>query len=137
MCFNQIFTMAYSNADVLKGYKKIQENFKFDYTLKEEQCRPLLNILNGEHSLVVLPTGFGKSDIFMLAPLIKQVLTGERHHAIVIVPLLSLMADMVLKCKSRGVQLICVTQSCNMTKEEIEGVKKGIFSCWFHLKFCN
>ena len=36
----------------------------------------------------MLPTGFGKSDLFILAPLIMDVLDQDKpHYALVIVPL--------------------------------------------------
>ena len=48
----------------------------------------------GEHTLAVLPTGFGKIDLFILAPLIMDVLEQDiPHYSLVIVPLISLMSD--------------------------------------------
>jgi len=97
--------------------------------LKAEQVAPLKNILNGQHCLVVLPTGFGKTDIFILPPLMMDILEDEKQHfAIVIVPLLSLMFDMVVKYRVRGVEIVAITQASKMTPDDLDGIKNGRYS---------
>ena len=42
------------------------------HDLKPEQTNAWLSLLEGRHTLVVLPTGFGKSLIFQLIPMLKD-----------------------------------------------------------------
>ena len=94
--------------DALMGaYGQVQNSgFNFPYELKDRQIDVLLNIINGEHTLVVLPTGYGKSDLFILAPLLLNVLNTEISHiSMVIIPTISLMADMQQKFTKRRVKI--------------------------------
>ena len=118
--------MSYTIESVLEAYNKLQKLYKFNDSLKTDQVQAIVNIINKKHSLVVLPTGYGKTDIFMLTPLILDILKpDEKHYALVVVPLLSLMADMKLKYKDRGVDVVMVTQTQKMEAEELAGIKNG------------
>ena len=89
----------------------------------------ITNIVNGHHSFVVLPTGFGKSDIFFLVPLIMDVIDNTRKHfSIVFIPLLSLMSDMTFKFRERGVKVVMVTEAGKMDQKDITGISNGEFS---------
>ena len=120
--------MSYTIESVLEAYNKLQKLYKFNYSLKTDQVQAIVNIINKKHSLVVLPTGYGKTDIFMLTPLILDILKpDEKHYALVVVPLLSLMAEMKLKYKDRGVDVVMVTQTQKMEAEELAGIKNGTY----------
>ena len=56
--------------DILNLYEKVQAKYKFDEVLKEEQIKGICSILNGKNTLCVLPTGYGKSLIYCLVPLL-------------------------------------------------------------------
>ncbi len=43
-----------------------------DYTLKKEQTQALCYLLDHQNVFICLPTGFGKTDIFMLLPVIQD-----------------------------------------------------------------
>ena len=99
-------SMAFNRTDVLLAYSLVQKRKEFTYALKDEQIEVLLNSANGEHTLAVLPTGFGKSDLFILAPLIMDVLEQDiSHYSLVIVPLISLMSDIKEKFELKGVEV--------------------------------
>ena len=107
----------------------ITNKYQFMYALKDEQIQALYTVLNKKHCLSVLPTGYGKSDIFVLAPLLLDCLDKQKkHHSLVIVPLESLMLDMVCKFRDRSVSIVAIRQRKKMTKEEIMGIKNGQFS---------
>ena len=96
--------------DIIEAYDKVREKYKFIYNFNAEQLQALRNIVNNVHCLVVLPTGFGKTDIFVLAPLILN----ERHHSLIIVPLQSLMIDIKQKFQLRGVAIVAITRQSVM-----------------------
>ncbi len=76
--------------EVLKQY------FGFS-TLKPEQEEIVDSVLNGNDTIGLLPTGFGKSITFQLPSLILDGIT------IVISPLVALMADQVNSLKKKGI----------------------------------
>ena len=80
-----------------------------DVLLKSEQRQALAMILEGKNSVVVLPTGYGKSMIYMLLPLadwyIRRaagLVTEELYTCVVLAiePLTSLAADQVKRAES-------------------------------------
>ena len=44
----------------------------FDYELRQEQTEAIRTIVSGKNCIVTLPTGFGKSEIYALAPLVMD-----------------------------------------------------------------
>ena len=68
--------------------------------LRAEQKQALLHFITGRDVFVNLPTGFGKSPIYQLAPSIIEEMShfdGKIRSAIILVvsPLVSLMKDQV------------------------------------------
>jgi ATP-dependent DNA helicase RecQ len=61
------------------------------------QAEAIQNLLAGQHALVVMPTGAGKSLVYQLASLHRPGLT------LVISPLIALMQDQVTSLTSRGI----------------------------------
>lgn len=71
------------------GTLKISDNYRMDmdelvrslewpYSLRDQQKAALLRIIEGRHTFSVLPTGYGKSDILVLAPLLMdKVMIGS------------------------------------------------------------
>ena len=58
------------------------------------------------HTFVTLPTGYGKSLIFGLSPLVLDSMHPERSHkCIVKMPLRSLILDQVARWKEAGVKV--------------------------------
>ena len=101
-----LLSMAFNRTYVLLACSLVQKCKEFTYALKDEHIEVLLNNANGEHTLAVLPTGFGKSYLFILAPLIMDVLDQDKlHYSLVIVPLISLMSDIKEKFELKGVEV--------------------------------
>jgi superfamily II DNA helicase RecQ len=46
-------------------------------TPKEEQCEAIAHMFNGEDTVCVLPTGYGKSMTFFSLPALHSLLTGK------------------------------------------------------------
>lgn len=53
-------------------FNNIKRKYNCGYVLKEEQKLVIAHILSGKDTLCVLPTGFGKSECFILPPLLLQ-----------------------------------------------------------------
>ena len=62
--------MTVSQDKILHLYSKVQVKYQFPEVLKEEQLETLQSLMNGEDTLAVLPTGYGKSLIYILLPLL-------------------------------------------------------------------
>ena len=55
--------------------------------LRKHQINPIKDVLNGHDSIIVLPTGAGKSAVFQIPALLSEILT------VVIEPTMALMFD--------------------------------------------
>ena len=81
-------------------------------TLRERQLQALYSFVSGEDVFVNLPTGYGKSLIFQMAPLVHvwmhdnvTICSWKKEPIILIVsPLLALMQDQVRKLTSLGLK---------------------------------
>ena len=70
-------------------------------TLRKHQIQPIDSILDGRDTLVIAPTGSGKSAMFQIPALVMY----QAHHSwtLVIEPTLSLMEDQVHALKDKGI----------------------------------
>lgn len=88
----------------------LNEQFNHSY-FKFGQKEAIQSVLHGNDTLVVLPTGSGKSICYQLMPFVKEGTT------IIISPLLSLMQDQANKLRSYGIKEVCALNSL-LTKSE-------------------
>jgi superfamily II DNA helicase RecQ len=56
--------------EVQEMFRLIQQNYQFSYNLKARPVEILTNVINQKHTFAMLPTGYGKSDCFILPPLL-------------------------------------------------------------------
>jgi len=91
------------------------------------QEKAIDNILAGLSSIVIMPTGGGKSLIYQLPALVLEGVT------IVISPLIALMKDQVDSLKKVGIPATFVNSSIssNETYERLEAVKKNRYKLLF------
>ena len=82
-----------SNAELVSS---LQKHFGFT-RFRPGQTDAIHNLLDGQHTLVVMPTGSGKSLVFQLAGVLLPGLT------LVISPLIALMKDQVDSLERRGI----------------------------------
>ncbi|MDQ0157200.1 RecQ family ATP-dependent DNA helicase [Robertmurraya andreesenii] len=86
----------------LKGI--LQTHFQF-HSFKEGQEEVISSVLNGRHTVAVLPTGTGKSLCYQLP---AYIMTGT---VVIISPLLSLMQDQVEQIRMRGEKRVVALNS--------------------------
>ena len=99
---------------------KLKENFGFS-SFKNLQEPIINNLINGNHSLVILPTGGGKSLCYQLPALYLDGI------AIVISPLIALMKNQVdLIRGNNSDESIAHVLNSSLTKNQIEEVKSDI-----------
>lgn len=123
--------MAVADADVCVAYAKVRELYsdKLPESLKPQQLTCLVKLLNSKNVFAVLPTGFGKSLVYGVFPLLKDEIestSSPNSHtkscAIIISPLISIMKNQVQIWRDRGIPSVHVTTKEKMTHEEIEGM---------------
>lgn len=104
--------------------------------LKDEQKKALFYLLSGKDVFVNLPTGFGKSLIYQLAPLVAEELSRRNYGNIrsgivlVISPLVSLIKDQVKGLQKRGIKasFIGAGQEEANFKEIVNGEMNIVYS---------
>lgn len=96
----------------MEGYARVRALYPdLPENLKDEQRHAIELLFQGKHVLVVLPTGFGKSLIYTIPPLIQ-----EGKIALIISPLKALMASQVKSLRAKGVPCVAVMQ--DMTTDD-------------------
>ena len=81
--------------------------------LNAEQKQAFLNLITGRDVFINLPTGYGKSPIYQLAPSIVEEMShldGKIRIAIILVisPLVSLMKDQVQYLQQKGIKALFI-----------------------------
>ncbi|MCY1564841.1 ATP-dependent DNA helicase [Staphylococcus pettenkoferi] len=84
---------------------------------KPGQAEVIQSILNGQHTLGILPTGSGKSLCYQLPTYIKQ------QPTLIISPLISLMDDQVMQLKAQGESRVCYIHSGMNESERYQNIK--------------
>ena len=80
--------------------------------LKQEQLEALYNFVCRRDVFVNLPTGFGKSLVFQMAPfVVKELNLCENPIIIVVNPLVTLMQDQVTKLRKQGISAISLSEA--------------------------
>lgn len=104
----------------IKGFLKKYYNFD-SFRLGQEQA--IDNILNKKDSVVIMPTGGGKSLIFQLPALVLDGIT------IVVSPLIALMKDQVDSLAKLGIPATFINSSISLseTNKRLEEVKNGFY----------
>jgi len=109
--------MEYTETDLLKFLKK---HFGFD-SFKGNQKDVIMNLLDGNDSFVLMPTGGGKSLCYQLPALI---LDGT---AIVISPLIALMKNQVDAIRSFSTKdAVAHFLNSSLTRAEVNQVKEDV-----------
>lgn len=110
--------------DVAKGciskktcLKVLKQTFGYD-EFRDGQWDIIDSVLKGQDSLLLLPTGGGKSICFQLPGLVQDGLT------IVVSPLISLMQDQVQQLKAQGVEAAYINSS--LTPEEVNKINQQL-----------
>ena len=62
----------YEIGAIKQVFQRLKDGYLLPDELKEEQLDIISRVCNGKHVLGVLPTGFGKSLTFVLAPIIMD-----------------------------------------------------------------
>lgn len=83
------------------------EDLNFHFPLRDEQITALKCFLEKKDVFGVLPTGYGKSLIYQLAPLVGRRMGLYNNPLVVVVsPLLALMDDQVQEAEKLGLKAV-------------------------------
>jgi ATP-dependent DNA helicase RecQ len=105
--------MIHSNKNVFNtALNKVSNQYFGGLVLKPEQIAAISEIfLNGCDVFALLPTGFGKSVIYALLPVLCDEVSGikGKHKIIVISPLIALMEDQIASFQRVNIRAIHLT----------------------------
>jgi len=105
----------------VKDYYAILKDYFGYSSFRPKQEEAIRNVLSGKDSLVLLPTGGGKSLCYQI-PALAMEGTG-----LIVSPLISLMQDQVTALQQLGVRAAFLnsTQSPNAQNEVVQALRKG------------
>lgn len=103
--------------DAIRG--TLQQVFGYDQ-FRAEQEAIIKNVLDGNNTFVIMPTGGGKSLCYQIPALMQPGV------AIVISPLIALMKNQVDQLLSRGVKASFLNST--LSRKEISEIKSGVLS---------
>lgn len=106
--------------------KNIFQTYDRNICLKSEQKVALEAFIGRRDVFALLPTGFGKSLIYQLAPLVAKAM-GLRENPIVVVisPLIALMEDQVREATALGIS------ACQLDTDNAVSIRRGTFNLVF------
>ncbi|CAG2238573.1 recQ [Mytilus edulis] len=85
---------------------EIEDKYMFEF--KDKQRESIENILQLNDTVVILPTGYGKSRIYFHLPELFEKLSGEKSTVLVISPLQALMKDQISKLEQLNISATVV-----------------------------
>ncbi|KAI8514619.1 hypothetical protein Bbelb_072100 [Branchiostoma belcheri] len=108
-------------------------------SLRDEQYAALESFLTGKDTVALLPTGYGKSLIYQIAPIVAGILASrpnapawlvnvKKPIVIVVSPLVALIKDQVEKANSLGISAISLLDAKD---KDAEDIKKGRYQLVF------
>ena len=103
---------------------------KYDFTFKEKQLTAIESIIDNKDTCIVLPTGYGKSKMYVHLPEIYELVNNVQGTVLVISPLQSLMTDQVTKLDKLKISSTVVGES-QLDKSVASWIMDGSFSIVF------
>jgi ATP-dependent DNA helicase RecQ len=106
-----------------KKVQKLLEKYYSFSSFRSGQEEAVDNILRKKDSVVVMPTGGGKSLIFQLSALVLDGVT------VVVSPLIALMKDQVDDLKAKGIPATFINSSVSLseTNDRLDKIEKGFY----------
>ncbi|EEY21564.1 ATP-dependent DNA helicase recQ [Verticillium alfalfae VaMs.102] len=119
----------------------LKENFGYP-AFRHEQAAAIERILHGENSLVVFPTGAGKSLCYQIPAIAFEAMdreTGDREEGdsgvtIIVSPLIALMKDQVDALQRRGIAAECIDSTKSW--EQIQDINASLRSGKLRMIYC-
>ena len=87
-------------------------------TFRGQQETVIDHVLSGQHALVIMPTGMGKSVCFQIPALVNASQDAANNLTLVISPLIALMKDQVDGLRSKGVDATFINSSLRRNERE-------------------
>ena len=95
----------------VRAVDKVKQVFGIE-CMKQQQLEALYKFVCRRDVFVNLPTGFGKSLIYQMAPfVVKECNICENPIVIIVSPLVTLMQDQVTKMRRQGISAISLSEA--------------------------
>ena len=121
--------------DLLNADMILQKHFGFT-GFRSCQADVIEHLMEGNNSLVIMPTGSGKSLCYQVPALLyaqNQYAFNPRALTVVISPLIALMKDQVDSLRRRGIDAVYINSS--LSKSERESAYAGIAEGQFDILY--
>ncbi len=107
-------------------HRVLRETFGFE-AFRGQQLAVIQRLLSGQHALLIMPTGMGKSLCYQIPALVHADRSESNELSLVISPLIALMKDQVDALNARGVDATYINSSLTRSEREIRyrDVAKG------------
>lgn len=123
---------------MIESVSKLLTDVFGHHQFRGQQRNVIEHVLNGQHALVIMPTGMGKSLCYQIpalaraqadAPLHRSSGEAKTNLTLVISPLIALMKDQVDSLRARGVSAAYINSSLTRAEREsrYEAVRRGEF----------
>ncbi|XP_070547318.1 ATP-dependent DNA helicase RecQ-like [Ptychodera flava] len=118
---------SFSERDIHLACEQVKTQLGITYDLRKEQVAVIKCIVSGINTVAVLPTGFGKSQLYLLPSLVLDLLDAKEapHISIIVSPLRSIMQEQSATLRAKGVKIAWVTRESEMSEETKSDVVTG------------
>ena len=111
----------YSNIDVQNAVNNVLSKYTRINPLSNDQMSVVSSLINGENTIVSMPTGSGKSIPIFILPMVGDALNGVESDSVVLYlsPLVALSLSIASKLDEFGIEYTLIDESFDGVKPKV------------------